>query len=844
MAHRVGLTTALAIFGGAALALALLSIGDLALPRPWDGVVLEADAPGTLTVLEVVRGSGAERAGLRAGDQIVGVDRNVLRSTQHAAELLARRRIGEAVPYLVRRAGALSEVRVELGRRYLGHATYFYACLLGFSFFAVGAFVLRRRSDRRAAQIFFLVCVLFLLFLVCRLRPVSYSWFDSALLSTGTFALLFLPASFLHFFLVFPQPIALRAGPDDPGGRGRRRVWLAVLAAIYLLPPLVLAASLLAAHRRGETLRLISGAPAANWWVLAVYMLIGLAVLWTSYRRLTEPRQRRGVAAVLLGSLLGLLPFLGTAVAFPTLLHTERFLFVGLAPLVLVPATFAFAIVRFGLLDIRVVLRKSLAYAGLTAIITSVYALAIALFNVLTRGTALAASPYFPILFALAVVLLFEPLRRRVQALVDRTLFAERLRLQRAMRELGAALAAQVDAEAVVRNLVEQLPQLLGLHFAALYLLRDGVLVRVAGPSTLPAELPFVAALHDRLAARQRLTRLAEVDLSGPGGAAGAPRAARLAAAGVELVGDLTSPRRRIGLVLLSGSTTPLIADEEELGLLDSLLHQAAIALETSLLLTERTRQAELERELEIASAVQTELLPERLWLGPGWQVAATCRPARHVGGDFYAELPGPREGSGAVIFGDVAGKSVAGALVMMAAHEALQTLALTHRDPATLLDLANQRLYRMGAKKSFVAVGYVAAAGENGNLDYLLAGQPPLLLRTAAGEVRELPLPAHRLPLGALLDGGYRSCTIALAPGDVVLGYSDGVVDAQSPGGESFGTERLVEALARCPPDPSQVVAQVLAEVRDFAAGAEAYDDITLVAFARDREESCARPG
>jgi serine phosphatase RsbU (regulator of sigma subunit) len=838
------LLVALVAFGGLALAVALVAIVDLALPRPWDGVVLEGDAPGTLAVREVVAGSGAARAGIRPGDRIVGIDRDLLRSPTHAAELLARRTIGETVPYLVARDGAVAEVGVELGRRYLGSAAYFYACVLGFLFLGVGGFVLARQPGQRAAQVFFLVCVLFLLFLVCRLRPVSYTLIDRLALDTGTFALLFLPACFLHFFLIFPGPVALRPVAGAPHFAARRRLWLATLVLIYLLPALVLGAQLAFAAARHRPLRLISGGTVANWWLLAVYMLVGLGVLAASYARLSDRRQRRGVALVLVGSLAGLLPFLATAVLFPERLGTDRLLLGGLGLLGLVPATFAFAIVRFGLLDIRIVLRKSLAYTILTAGVTASYVVGIALFGALTRGTALADSPWFPLLFALAIALGFEPLRRRSQRLVDRVLFAERSHLQEAVRQLGEAMGAQLDLQVVVRDLVERLPRLLDLRFAALYLLRDGRWHRFAGPEELPVELPVVPALGRHLARSGRLARMVELEAAADSPATLA-LCRGLAAAGVELVGDLASPRRRVGLALFSGPTGQLVLDKEELDLLASLIGQAALALETSLMVEERTHQAELERELEIASAVQTQLLPDELSLGPGWRVAATCRPARHVGGDFFAELPGPREGSAAVVYGDVAGKSVAGALVMMAAHEALQTLALTHRDPCALFGLANQRLYRLGGKKAFVAAAWVAASADGGGLDYMVAGQPQLLLRDVHGGIRELPLPEHRLPLGALLNGGYQLSHAPVGPGEVVLGYSDGVIEALSPAGEQFGDRRLAEVLAEGPCDPQAVVGRVLEAVRRFADGAEPYDDITLVAIARDHEEiPCASSG
>lgn len=819
-----GVTLGLLAFGLIAFLLAGLSVADMFLPRPYDGVVLESDAPGELRVRQVVPGSGAAAAGIRAGDQILGIDRELVRSAAHAAQRLNRYEIGAVVPYLVRSAGGTEELAVELGRRQIGDPGYLYACLLGFSFFFVGLFVLIRQPLLRASRVFFLLSTLFMLFLICRLRPASYSWVDTFVLSTGTGALLFLPATFLHFFLIFPRPVWKRTP---------HRGWPAFLGAIYALPPAILLLAL--SDRKDGDVSLIFGAPAANWWLLALYMLAGLSALAWSAVSLPDTRERRGAALVFLGALFGLVPFLVLTVAFPALLHTERWHFYGVVPLILVPLTFAYAIVRYELLDIRVILKKSLLYTLTTAAVTGVYALGIASLNLLFKGTALASSPYFLIFFALAIVLLLEPLRHRLQGPVDRFFFAERARLQQTLVELGEQLSAREDPAAVVRELVEQLPRILGLSGAGLYVLREGRFQRVAGPVTLPLSLPDPPHLAQRLERRSSLARLDDLSTLAFRSAGGATFLNELSAAGVEVVGALSSSRRRLGLVVLSGRKGQLALESEELTILAGLLHQASMALETSTLLEERTRQAELERELEIAAAIQTQLLPTSVRFAAGWRVAAVCRPARHVGGDFIAELPGPDGSWHAVAYGDVSGKSVSGALVMMAAYEILSSLAMTARTPEELLELANQRLYRLG-RKSFVALGLFAASGDGVGVDYLLAGQPQPILKGRDG-VRELPLPDHRLPLGGLSTGRYRRLTIPLRRGDLLLGYSDGVVEARSPSGEFFGTDRLLRVVDESRPDPDELVRRVLDAVDAFTGDSEPYDDLTLVALARQPE-------
>jgi sigma-B regulation protein RsbU (phosphoserine phosphatase) len=248
---------------------------------------------------------------------------------------------------------------------------------------------------------------------------------------------------------------------------------------------------------------------------------------------------------------------------------------------------------------------------------------------------------------------------------------------------------------------------------------------------------------------------------------------------------------------------------------------------------------------LEIAAGIQASLLPASLHFAPGWNVAVRCRPARHVGGDFFCELAhcapdgtpagAGANGNGALVYGDVAGKSVAAALMMMAAHEVLHSLALTNHAPESLLELANRRLYQL-RRRSFVSLGYLAAEPE-GRLRYALAGQPGLLRRRVDGAVDELPLCRHRVPLGALAEGHYVLDEVQVQRGELVLGYSDGVLDARSPAGDFFGAERLVAALAAAPAEPTAAVDSILTQLAAFTRGEDPYDDVTLVAVARHQE-------
>ncbi|MEM8930077.1 MAG: PDZ domain-containing protein, partial [Acidobacteriota bacterium] len=509
MDRRPNFTALLLLFGLAAFGLAGLSIADMLLPRPYDGVVLDKSASRQLQVREVIHGSGADRAGLEPGDLILGIGHEALRDEAHAARRLARHRIGERVIYLVKDAetGRVRDVTIELGRRRIGDGPYFYACALGFAFFFVGLFVLVRQPGLLASQVFYFMACLFLLFLVCHLRPASYSGIDSWILGIGTFAFLLLPSAFLHFYVLFPRPAWLEEAAD--AGRLRPVVWLFSRAwfLLYLVPPAVFLVAWLATGAYREA-RWFARAPGISWWLLGLSVLLGLSALRANARRMTRPREQRGVTLVLLGSIFGLLPFAVASLLLPTYAENRIFLYVGLLPLALVPITFTYAIVRFQLLDIRVILRRSLLYTVTTIFVTSLYAGGIATFNAVFAGSRLVASGYFPIVLALAIVVLFDPVRRRVQRWIDRLFFADRSRLLAAMSDLGEAVTARQDLRAVVGDLVERLPQILGFRFAALYLERGGRLERLAGPEALPERLPLLPELLRYLARRRGAVRL------------------------------------------------------------------------------------------------------------------------------------------------------------------------------------------------------------------------------------------------------------------------------------------------------------------------------------------------
>jgi serine phosphatase RsbU (regulator of sigma subunit) len=813
-------------------------------PRPYDGIVPYPYSRGGIEVRTTAARGPAERAGIRAGMCVQGIGRRLVSSSSDASAELRRHSIGERVPYLVktgscdvRAAGEVRTVSVLLSSERLGGKSYLYAAALGFLFFLIGFFVFLRRPEDRAARVFFLLCILFLLFFVCRLRPASYWWIDVFVQNTGTVSLFLLPAVFLHFFLVFPRPKQLNFAradewTDEPPARWKVVIQdflsasPALFYLVYAVPPVVFLWDVLR-QVRGERVAILSGAPLSSWILLGDYLLLGLFALAHSAFTLEDARERRQAFHVLVGTILGTGPFVVFGIIFPSAFNVDEYVFYGIVPMILIPLTFAYAIVRFQMLNIKVIVRRTFLYAGTTALLLGLYAVVVAAANLLFAGSRLSASPLFNFGFFLVGLSLFEVLRRRLQAPLDKLFFREKFDYQKALLEMSETITGELDLGRIADYLTARVAGTMRLEKASLWLReRDGGLERRGRREDRLSP----DALVRKLLRREGKPRTPEELVEVASDSESARFLERIHAEGFRLIVPLVYRERLMGLLALQEKLSGEKFDREDQTLLSTLANQAALAIETALLHDEMTRQAELRRDLEIARDIQTSLLPRSVPIMPGFAFLGGSLPARVVGGDFYDFIPLEDRRLGVVI-GDVSGKSVPAALLMVASKEIVYSRALTTADPGRLFQESNRRIYSI-KRRMFVSLGYFLLDPDAMSLRYAIGGQPlPILLRPGDGGPRFLEPPAHRLPLGALREVPYDTRELFLRKGDLIFFYTDGFTDAMDESMNPFGEERLMNSLESLAGEPLEEVARrLLADIRTHVGGAEQYDDMTFL--------------
>lgn len=239
-------------------------------------------------------------------------------------------------------------------------------------------------------------------------------------------------------------------------------------------------------------------------------------------------------------------------------------------------------------------------------------------------------------------------------------------------------------------------------------------------------------------------------------------------------------------------------------------------------------RQAEIEQDLLLARDIQQGLLLEAVPRLPGWEVSAVSLPARDLGGDLYDFLP-LADGRHGIMIGDVSGKGLPAALRMAVARTVFRHEARRGQDPGPTLAAVNRGVLSE-IPHGMVTMLYVMLDTRSGRLRIANAGHNyPILIN---GRVHEVELSG--LPLGVDGDSAYAEVSSTLRPGDTVLLYTDGVVEATNAAGDMFGYERLTNLLeASSSLKPRALVAALLHELRAWGGSWQA-DDITMVVVRR----------
>ncbi len=764
---------------------------------------------------------------IKRNDRIVSVAGTPVRNFNHFRYLVSLNRSFYPQEYVFERDGNHTAVEVAYSR-IPSSILYrrFGQILVGFTFLLTGLLVLLRRADSTGI-LFALNCTIFFYLLSERpVFPTPLSQLGSELFDDAV--LIGFPALFLHFFLVFPERAQrLRALPTI------RRILL-----VYSLPALLIAAGSVLAVRRFYFAPVPGGALKAVLFVSTVYtagyLVASLVVFVASYRR-SSVAQKLKLRIAIAGTVAGIVPFLAVIVwrqLLPGGYTVWEFL--SSLSLAFVSISFAYAILKHGVIELNIVVRKSIVYGLLTgAVIAAYYGLVRFLGDFFTSEFHLRPA-YFSVIAVLVLAVVFHPARQLVQGIVDRLFFRGDYDYKREVVEFNRQLARRLKKKEILDHFSERMRTLLKVSFVAFYKKGTGgdrfrLDVSDTDASGLPEIFPRDSLLG-RYLSRYRSPLMAEyLDEAWGEKHLDAASTAFLSGSRAAVCLPIGSTESLFGLIVLGAKRSGLPYTRADSELLQTLSEHLALVLENAELHEATIEQERLKNEVLLAREIQLSLLPKSPPKRDNLELHGRMVSSVEVGGDYYDffELGQNRIG---VVIGDVSGKGVPAAMLVSSLRAVFRNLALRDGISAgQAIGELNKYLCENSKGAQYATMFYAIFELDESTMTFCNAGHCPALLVKS--------LYADRLGEGGMMLGidashGYEEGRVRLDGGDLICFYTDGVTDQTGPAGQEFGEKRVIEFLRANRNLPLNALQEALfASVLAFGNGRQDDDITTIIA-------------
>lgn len=826
----------------------------------------------SINVGDVVPGSPAESAGLKAGDRVVAVNGQPLTTSAPYDELYARSRPGDPVEFTVERPGEPTPIEIRgnfrasvplqtresLAKLSTQQLLNLYPVL----FVLVGFAVLFLRLDDSNAWLLALTFSAFASAATLN-NPSTVPAFyrDFAFVFHGVLYSL-LPALFYFFFAVFPVRSPLE----------RRLPWLKwlglALSALTISPGIRVGDPELPA-----VLTRLMGSHLAHLTVVGIrfdLFALGLLSLTQNALSVRVPLDaRRKSRVILFGTVVGVLPIATVKTGTGLAGYQPDFWVNAVAVIVLFlfPVSFAYAVVKHRVMEIPALLRRSARYVlvqrGYFLLLFCGALLAIFLFTRFFSGVFSQNSQFGMVLsavFGVALVWVSGPFVKRGTERIDRAFFRSSYDVRVILQDLAEKTRSVTGRKELASLLELHITGALHPKSFACYLESGGEnssgekrLLQEFGaqPPAFPrARFPFQFGARFVLREAKELpvdlTLLTE--LAEHGHAWEVPPAV-LDEVGEQndfsaecLVPIVGRNRGLVGLLVIGQRLSEEPYSSEDKRLLEAVANQTAVALENIRMAEQIATRLEADRraahEMDIAREVQSRLFPQTAPALATLEYAGSCLQARQVGGDYYDfwDLGSKHL---ALVLADISGKGISGALLMANLQANLRSRSAVARQDLLnvsrdgkwlpgLLKSVNQLFYENTPDDRYATLFLAVYDDASRELEYANCGHNPPLLFRASGKVERLCATAS--VIGFTSDWECSTEVLKLQPNDVLVIYTDGVTEANDADGNEFGEERLQRVVRQSiAASPKELLAAIQQAVQKYSVG-EQFDDLTLV--------------
>ena len=511
------------------------------------------------------------------------------------------------------------------------------------------------------------------------------------------------------------------------------------------------------------------------------------------------------------------------------------------------PVTLAYAVLTERALDLRVVIRQGVRYTmARQGLRVSLSLFGVVFFSFLsaylwsagisdtTRALVLGGS-------ILLFIFLVRRIRQQAFDAIDKKFFREQYHAEIVLSELSENVRTIVNEHELLDTVSRRVSE--ALHVSHFSVLLSGGSGRLRPVYSLGLAIPEAVELDERGECVSHVANSKEatpIYFDRPDNwvyAAPEDELVVLKTLGAQLLLPLKTKEKLLGLFCLGPKKSEEPFSKTDINLLRSIALQTGLALDNSRLTAEVAREVaqreRLNREIEIAREVQERLFPQHLPLVAGVDYSGCCRPALGVGGDYYDFLNLPN-GELGIAIGDVSGKGIAAALLMASLQASLrgQTLAGL-ADLSKLMSNVNRLVYDATPINRYATFFYGQYDRETRLFRYVNAGHnAPFVVRcTSDRNIHLIRLDTGGPVVGLFPEAPYQQGSLVLQPGDIFVGFTDGISEAMNKAEEEWGEEHLIKSVvAHAKTAAADMIPQLMADADRFVDGAPQHDDMTLV--------------
>jgi sigma-B regulation protein RsbU (phosphoserine phosphatase) len=618
--------------------------------------------------------------------------------------------------------------------------------------------------------------------------------------------------------------------------------------ALYI-PPFILALLLeiqLFTFLKTPTSNLFSWIPDIKTTValIRIFIVLGLIgfvslVLHSMFKTSSNVARQR-VRMILFGAAIAFIPPLGTMFLAQFMGFNFPWNYLSIFG-IFFPASIAYSIVRHNLFDADTIIKRTVGYVVATAAVVGAYVLVSISLNMLLGKYQVSQSSAFPIVFTLVIILIFNPLRNRIQSFVDRIFFRKEYDYGEIVDKIGGAITTLLDLGQILKQLVRTFMEDMFIDTSSVMLLSttgtgyqvylaDGEKKDEVSKVILRRDQPLVQIIEKE---KRELTKYDVIE--DPKYKSVCEDCTRdFETLHASLMVPLVFQGGVIGLLNLGNKKSGKFYNREDIDLLHTLASQGAVAIENARLFEENIQKSRMEEELKIAHNIQLSMLPDKAPTIEGFSIAARSIPAREVGGDFYDFIEITENGAKrlGIVVGDVSGKGVSGALVMAASRSIFRVLTETHESVEEMMNRGNARLHQDVKKGMFVALLYAVLNPGEKTLTFSNAGQvQPILCSPEKSKAEYIDTEGDRFPLGIIKECRYQEKRVSLRQGDILVFYTDGMVEAVNDKGELYGFERFSTSIEEGRElRADELLEKLIKDIMLFVGKVEQHDDLTAV--------------